>query len=69
MARVDGFLKPENQIIINEIHTIPGFTRISMSPKLWSVSGLLYHELIHRLIDLALERYERERDLNVSAFS
>ena len=46
---------------MNEINTIPGFTPISMYPKLWEASGLPYAELSERLIELAVERHERER--------
>lgn len=55
MARVDFFLKKNNQILVNEINTIPGFTKISMYPRLWEESGIPYSELIDRLIQLALE--------------
>jgi D-alanine-D-alanine ligase len=58
MARVDFFLKKNNDILVNEINTIPGFTKISMYPRLWDESGITYTELIDRLIQLALERYE-----------
>ncbi len=64
LARVDFFLRGESELLINEINTIPGFTRISMYPKLWEASGLSYSKLIERLIDLALERHERERTLH-----
>ena len=60
MARVDFFLTEEGELIVNEINTIPGFTRISMYPKLWAASGVSYPELIDRLLSLALERAERE---------
>jgi D-alanine-D-alanine ligase len=63
MARVDFFLRNGEDIIVNEINTIPGFTRISMYPKLWEASGISYSELIDRLIQLAIERFERERRL------
>lgn len=66
MARVDFFLKPGGEALVNEINTIPGFTRISMYPKLWEVSGLPYPALIDRLIELALERHGRERSLRTS---
>ena len=56
MARVDVFLTDDNEVIINEINTLPGFTNISMYPKLWQASGLDYQTLITRLIELALER-------------
>jgi D-alanine-D-alanine ligase len=45
------------RIFLNEVNTLPGFTRISMYPKLWEASGLSYRNLITRLIELALERY------------
>ena len=58
LARVDFFvLKDSGEIILNEINTMPGFTQISMYPKLWGASGLPYRELIDRLIELAFERH------------
>lgn len=66
MGRVDFFLKTKGDLVINEINTIPGFTKISMYPKMWEVSGISYTELITRLIDLALERFERERKFKTS---
>ncbi len=56
MARVDFFLTKDNQIYINEINTLPGFTSISMYPKLWEASGLSYSELLHQLVQLGLQR-------------
>ena len=56
MARIDFFLKSDNSFILNEINTLPGFTNISMYPKLWEASGLSYPELLDRLIELALEK-------------
>ena len=68
MARVDFLLEKEAiggagspGIYLNEVNTIPGFTRISMYPKLWQASGLSYPALVDRLIELALER-KAERD-------
>jgi D-alanine-D-alanine ligase len=62
MARVDFLLDPASEeIFLNEINTIPGFTSISMYPKLWEASGLPYAALVDRLIELALER-KSERD-------
>lgn len=62
LARVDFFVSGD-QIVINEINTIPGFTRISMYPKLWEASGIPYAQLIERLIQLALERHkDRQRN-------
>ena len=63
MARVDFFLRGEREVLVNEINTIPGFTKISMFPKLWEASGISYEELIDRLIQLALERFEEEQEL------
>jgi D-alanine-D-alanine ligase len=60
MARVDFFLR-DGELFVNEINTIPGFTSISMYPKLWEASGLSYPELIDRLVELALERHALER--------
>ncbi|MFC1501895.1 D-alanine--D-alanine ligase family protein [bacterium] len=66
MGRVDFLMEKETgQIFVNEINTIPGFTPISMYPKLWEASGTSYSELIGRLIDLAVDRWE---DLNQSQF-
>jgi len=63
MARVDFFLeRPSGKILLNEVNTIPGFTSISMYPKLWEASGLSYRDLIDRLIELALaEHREKQR--------
>ena len=63
MARVDFFLRADQEIIVNELNTIPGFTRISMYPKLWEATGISYSELIDKLIELAIERFEREKRL------
>ena len=58
LARVDFFLERETgQVYINEVNTMPGFTAISMYPKLWEASGLSYAELLDRLIELAIERH------------
>jgi D-alanine-D-alanine ligase len=57
MARVDFFLDDKDTIYLNEVNTIPGFTPISMYPKLWEASGLPYAKLLDRLIELALERH------------
>ncbi len=59
LARVDFFLEKESgRIYINEVNTMPGFTQISMYPKLWEASGLSYAQLLDRLIELAIERHE-----------
>ena len=66
MARVDVFLTNDNEVIINEINTLPGFTNISMYPKLWQASGIGYSELITRLLTLALERHQQDNALKSS---
>ncbi len=66
LGRVDFFLKKNGDLFVSEINTIPGFTSISMYPKLWEASGISYTELIDRLIQLALERFEREQKLKIS---
>jgi D-alanine-D-alanine ligase len=63
MARVDFFLRGKSEIFVNEINTIPGFTAISMYPKMWGASGLSYPRLIDRLIQLALEAFRAEQRL------
>lgn len=64
MARVDLFLdKDTGQFVFNEINTIPGFTQISMYPKLWQASGISYRQLLSCLIDLALARHKRRQAL------
>ncbi len=66
MARVDFFVSGD-RTVVNEINTIPGFTSISMYPKLWEASGLTYSDLIERLLDLAQERFEAERSKDLVA--
>lgn len=64
MARVDFLLcRDTGELYVNEVNTIPGFTSISMYPKLWEASGLPYPQLIDRLIELAIERHEERRRL------
>jgi D-alanine-D-alanine ligase len=64
MARVDFFLERHTgTLYVNELNTIPGFTTVSMYPKMWEASGLPYRELISRLIDLALQRHAQRRRL------
>lgn len=66
MARVDFFLRDNGEVLVNEINTIPGFTQISMYPKMWQASGISYSRLIDRLIKLALERSRGEKRLRTS---
>jgi D-alanine-D-alanine ligase len=64
LGRVDLLLDVGNgRFFLNEINTIPGFTRISMYPKLWEASGLPYSQLLDKLIDLAIERHEEKEQL------
>lgn len=60
MARVDFFVRPDGSVLVNEINTIPGFTRISMYPKLWEATGLGFSGLLDRLIELALEHHREK---------
>ncbi|MGA7244961.1 MAG: D-alanine--D-alanine ligase family protein [Terracidiphilus sp.] len=65
LARVDFLMEPDGKrrIYLNEVNTLPGFTQISMYPKLWEATGIPYSDLITRLIELALERHE-DKDRN-----
>jgi D-alanine-D-alanine ligase len=67
MARVDFFVDGQtNALFLNEVNTIPGFTSISMYPKMWEASGLPYPALIDRLLTLALERHADKQQLHTS---
>ena len=67
MARVDFFVeRTTSEIFVNEVNTIPGFTAISMYPKMWEASGLSASELVTRLINLAIERRDARRGLSTS---
>ncbi|MGG6137531.1 D-alanine--D-alanine ligase [Pantoea allii] len=66
MARVDVFYTDDGEIIVNEVNTLPGFTNISMYPKLWQAAGLSYQDLITRLIELALERHQQGATLKTT---
>ena len=65
MGRVDFFLNGQGKFLVNEINTIPGFTHISMYPKLWEASGMPFSQLLDRLIELALERYKDQQNNRV----
>ncbi|MFY0652527.1 MAG: D-alanine--D-alanine ligase [Cyclobacteriaceae bacterium] len=65
-ARVDVFLTKDNRILVNEINTIPGFTKISMYPKLWEASGIKYTDLIDKLIGLAIDRFKKEQRIKTT---
>jgi len=56
LARVDFFLMPDGEVLINELNTMPGFTPTSMYPQMWAQAGLSYPDLIDRLVQLALRR-------------
>lgn len=66
LSRVDFFLRKDNSFVLNEINTMPGFTNISMYPKLWEATGIPYSELLDRLIQLALYRHSRNNNLKTS---
>lgn len=66
MARVDMFMRPNGELVINEINTLPGFTSISMYPKLWEASGLPYPKLLDKLIELAIEKKKQKDKLKRS---
>jgi D-alanine-D-alanine ligase len=63
MARVDFFVRPGGEVVVNELNTIPGFTATSVYAKLFEASGIPYRELLDRLVELALERHERRAGL------
>ena len=63
MARIDFFVRPDGEVVVNEINTIPGFTATSVYAKLFEASGIPYGELLDRLVELALERHERRSKL------
>jgi D-alanine-D-alanine ligase len=66
MGRVDFFFTPRGRFVVNEINTLPGFTKISMYPKLWEATGVPYPHLLDRLIKLALERQTKKSRLKRS---
>lgn len=66
LGRVDCFLTDDGRVLVNEINTLPGFTNISMYPKMWEYSGISYSELIDRLIQLSIERHREELKLRTS---
>ena len=63
MARIDFFVRPDGEVVVNEINTIPGFTSTSVYAKLFEASGVSYAELLDRLVELALERHARRSRL------
>lgn len=70
MSRVDFFLRQsDGTFLVNEVNTLPGFTQISMYPKLWEASGLPYSQLLDRLIELAQQRFQRKNGLKTDFFT
>jgi D-alanine-D-alanine ligase len=65
LARVDFFVEDGERVIVNELNTMPGFTRTSVFPKLWDASGMPFPELCDRLLQLALDRYAAERGTKI----
>jgi D-alanine-D-alanine ligase len=63
MARADLFVREDGEVLVNELNTIPGFTSTSVYARLFDASGIGYAELLQRLADLAVERFERRRAL------
>ena len=63
LSRMDVFLVEGDQVYVDEPNTLPGFTNISMYPKLWKAAGIEYSDLIDRLIKLSMERYQRNKEL------
>ncbi len=61
MARVDFFLRDDGELLVNELNTIPGFTQTSVYARLFEAEGMSYGQLLDRLVELALDRFERER--------
>ncbi|HRJ14397.1 MAG TPA: hypothetical protein PLI34_05345, partial [Saprospiraceae bacterium] len=66
LARVDFFLRSDNSFVLNEINTLPGFTEISMYPKMWEATGLAYSDLITQLVELGMARHERDGKLKTN---
>jgi D-alanine-D-alanine ligase len=56
LARVDFFVRPDGSVVLNEVNTMPGFTPVSMYPRMWAATGIEYPKLVRRLVDLAMER-------------
>ena len=63
LGRIDFFLTQDRGLLVNEINTMPGFTKISMYPKLWGISGISYTALLDKLIELAIDRHAKEKQL------
>ena len=68
MARVDFFVRPDGEVVVNELNTIPGFTATSVYAKLFAESGIPYPELLDRLVALALERHDAAKQPRVLGY-
>jgi D-alanine-D-alanine ligase len=68
LARVDFFFNKKGKLLVNELNTMPGFTAISMYPRMWAESGVSYSKLIDKLIQLAIERFTKEQKLRTSYY-
>ncbi len=66
MARVDFFMRTDGSLIVNELNTLPGFTKISMYPMMWQSRGLSYTDLISKLIDLAFKKYNLDQEIKLT---
>ena len=66
LARVDFFIRKDGRIYVNEINTLPGFTQISMYPKMWEASGLKYSDLISQLVNLAFEKHQLDNQIKMT---
>lgn len=67
LSRIDLFITEDKEILLNEINTIPGFTSVSMYPKMWAKTGIPYAELLDLLIEFGLDRYKKEQALKITA--
>lgn len=66
MARVDFFMRPDGSLIVNELNTLPGFTKISMYPMMWQARGLSYSDLITKLIDVAFKKHNLDLEIKLT---
>lgn len=67
LSRCDFFLTDKNELFLNELNTMPGFTQFSMYPSLWEETGLQYGDLIEELIQLGLNRFKQRQALKLAA--
>ena len=63
LSRVDFFLRPDGELLVNEVNTLPGLTDVSGFPKMWEATGIPFTKVINQLVELAIERH-RERSRN-----